>query len=51
MGICGSKPWQFNLRDVFEKVRCYSACCSGQVIIEENEHEESDENRLTDKLD
>ena len=40
MGLSESKPWQFSLRDIFEKVRCYSSCCGGRVIIEE--HDESD---------
>ena len=35
MGLSSSKPFQFSLSDIFEKVRCYSACCGGQVIIEE----------------
>ena len=35
MGLSSSKPFQFFLSDIFEKVRCYSACCGGQVIIEE----------------
>ena len=40
MGLCESKPWQSNFRDILEKVRCYSACCGGSVIIEE--HDETD---------
>lgn len=43
MGLSGSKPLQFNFRDIFEKVRCYSACCGGQVTIEEHEENEHDE--------
>ena len=35
MGSTSSKPFQISLSDIIEKVRCYSACCVGQVIIEE----------------
>ena len=42
MGLSSSKPFQFSLSDIFEKVRCYSACCGGQVIIEKlNERQEN----------
>ena len=34
MGLSSSKPFQIFLSDIFEKVRCYSACCGGQVIVE-----------------
>ena len=45
MGLSQSKPFQFSLSDIFEKVRCYSSCCSDQVIIEEsNDKEYSGEN-------
>ena len=36
MGSTSSKPFQISLSDIIEKVRCYSACCGGQVIIEEH---------------
>ena len=36
MGLSSSKPFQISLSDIIEKVRCYCACCSGQVIIEES---------------
>ena len=42
MGLSSSKPFQFSLSDIFEKVRCYSACSSGQVIIEESTDKESE---------
>ena len=42
MGLSSSKPIQFCLSDIFEKVRCYSACCGGQVIIEESTDKESE---------
>ena len=34
MGLTSSKPFQISLSDIIEKVRCYSACCGGQVIVE-----------------
>ena len=42
MGLSSSKPFQFSLSDIFEKVRCYSACCGGQFIIEESTDKESE---------
>ena len=30
------KPFQISLSDIIKKVRCYSACCSGQVIVEDH---------------
>ena len=42
MGLSSSKPFQIFLSDIIEKVRCYSACCGGQVIVEGHcEFEES----------
>ena len=42
MGLSSSKPFRISLSDIFEKVRCYSACCGGQVIVEDHcEFEES----------
>ena len=49
MGLCESKPWQISLRDVFEKIRCYSACCGGQVIIEEQDETDSEEDKVSDE--
>ena len=41
MGLSSSKPFHIFLSDIFEKVR-YSACCGGQVIVEDHcEFEES----------
>ena len=34
MGLPSLKPFHIFLSDIFEKVRCYSACCGGQVIVE-----------------
>ena len=36
MGLSSSKPFQISLSDIIEKVRCYSACYGGQVIIEDH---------------
>ena len=44
MGLSSSKPFQFSLSDIFEKVRCYSACCGCQVIIEKLNDTERQEN-------
>ena len=42
MGLSWSKPFQIFLSDISEKVWCYSACCGGQVIVEDHcEFEES----------
>ena len=44
MGLSSSKPFQISLSDMIEKVRCYSACCGGQVIIEDHcQFEESND--------
>ena len=44
MGSTSSKPFQISLSDIIEKVQCYSACCSGQVIVEDHcELEESND--------
>ena len=36
MGSASSKPFQISLSDMTEKVRCYSARCGGQVIVEDH---------------
>ena len=44
MGLSSSKPFQIFLSDIIEKVRCYSACCGGQVIVEDHcQFEESND--------
>ena len=44
-----SKPFQIYLSDIIEKVRCYSACCGRQVIVEDHcELEESNDKEYTD---
>ena len=40
MGLSSSKPFQISLSNIIEKVQCYSACCGGQVIIEESNDKE-----------
>ena len=42
MGLSLSKPFQISLSHIIEKVRFYSVCCGGQVIVEDHcEFEES----------
>ena len=36
MGLSSSKPFEISLSDIIEKLRCHSACCSGQVIVEDH---------------
>ena len=43
MGSSSSKPFQISLSDIIEKVRCYSACCGGQVIEDHCDLEESND--------
>ena len=44
MGLTSSKPFQICSSDIIEKVRCYSACCGGQVLVEDHcEVEESND--------
>ena len=44
MGSTLSRLCEISLSDIFEKVRCYSACCGGQVIVEDHcEFEESND--------
>ena len=33
MGACASKPWKIDLRDICQGLRCFFACCKGQIII------------------
>ena len=44
MGLSSSKLFQISLSDIIEKVRCYSAGCGGNVIIEESNDIERQEN-------
>ena len=49
MGLFSSKPFQISLSDIIKKVRCYSACCGGQVIFEdhcESEESSDEENQV-----
>ena len=43
MGLSSSKPFQISFSDIIVKVRCYSACCGGPVIIEESNDKERQE--------
>ena len=44
MSSTSTKPFQISLSDIIENVRCYSACCGGQVIVEDHcELEESND--------
>ena len=36
VGSTSSKQFQISLSDIIEKVCCYSACYSGQVIVEDH---------------
>ena len=50
MGSTSSKPFQTSLTDIIEKVPCYSACCLGQVIVEDPcEVEESNDEEYSAK--
>ena len=33
MGACVSKPWEIDLRDICQRLRCFFACCKGQIVI------------------
>ena len=43
MGVCASKPWEIDLRDICQTTMFF-ACCKGQIVINttEVEEEESD---------
>ena len=43
MGLTSSKPFQIFSSDIIEKVRCYLACYSGQVIVEDHREFESND--------
>ena len=49
MGVCASKLWEIDLRDICQGLCCFFACCKGQIIIHtseidgtEHEHEIQD---------
>ena len=49
MGSTSLKPFQISPSDIIEKVRCYSACCGGQVIVKDHcELEGSNDKEYTD---
>ena len=37
MGACASKPWEIDLRDICQRLRCFFACCRGQIIVHTSE--------------
>ena len=37
MGDCASKPWEIDLRDICQRLRCFFACCKGQIIVHTSE--------------
>ena len=37
MGACASKPWEIDLRDICQRLRCFFACCKGQIVIHTTE--------------
>ena len=37
MGACASKPREIDLRDICQRLRCFSACCKGQIIVHTSE--------------
>ena len=37
MRACVSKPWEIDLRDICQRLRCFFACCKGQIVIHTTE--------------
>ena len=37
MGECASELWEIDLRDICQGLRCFFACCKGQIIIRTSE--------------
>ena len=33
MGVCASKSWEIDLRDICQRLRCFFVCCKGQIIV------------------
>ena len=33
MGACASKPWEIDLQDICQGLRCFFACCKGHIVI------------------
>ena len=33
MGTCTSKPWEIDSRDICQGLRCFFACCKGQILV------------------
>ena len=53
MGACASKPWEIDLRDIYQGLCCFFACCKGQIVIhttDGTEIEDIEENVKKDLL-
>ena len=37
MGVCTSRPWEIDLRDICQRLCCFFACCKGQIIVHTSE--------------
>ena len=37
MGACVSKPWEIDSQDICQRLRCFFACCKGQIVIHTTE--------------
>ena len=55
MGVCASKPWEIDLRDICQRLRCFFACCKGKIIVHtsevdgsEPEHQIQDDKKIDD---
>ena len=36
-GCCALKLWEIDLRDICHRLRCFFACCKGQIIVHTSE--------------
>ena len=50
MGACASKPWEVDLRDICQRLRCFFACCKGQIIINDTEIDDSESTDLVEHV-
>ena len=37
MGVCASKPWEIDLRNICQRLHCFFACCESQIIFHTSE--------------
>ena len=37
MGAGAPKPWEIDMRDICQRLRCIFACCKGQIIVHRSE--------------